>query len=290
MLQTMRAGGTEHPEQIVNFFGSTIYASGGVIDREAGALLVEEKGTPDMNVVVNQGRAVVPKADGTMAYPVWLHTADEEVAIASNGSGNPRIDAIVLYIDTAETPDAEVTNVAKIARVAGTPNASPTAPDDSAIQTAVGASNPFIVLAEVRVNSGATEIANDKITDVRENAELTLYNGRVISSISPWVQLTDGATIDIDLNTGNRFYVTVGGNREFRLLNAKAGKTFELRVKQDATGGRTYTMFQSPFNNVLWADGITPTPTPTANKVDKYGFEVLADGSSIDGTVISQNS
>lgn len=290
MIQTMRAGvGTQHPEQIVNFFGSYLTAVGGVLNASGSDnLKVVASDTPDMEVHVSLGRALITQADGLMAYPVWIHTAPEDVAVASNGSGNPRVDTIVAYIDKSETPDPDVDNIAKIARVAGTPSASPVAPDATAIQSAIGGANPYIILADVRVNSGATELASDKITDRRTDAQINLYNPKIQGSKQDWVTLTDGATINIDLAKGNKFRVTIAGNRTFTISNAKAGQTFELRIKQDGTGNRTATFTFTPYT-ILWQDGVAPVLTPTANKVDKIGFEIMEDGSTIDGTVISQN-
>lgn len=47
------------------------------------------------------------------------------------------------------------------------------------------------------------------------------------------------------------------------------GLSFTLRVKQDATGGRTLTLPSS----VRWAGSVTPTPTTTAGRTDVYMFE-----------------
>lgn len=290
MIQTLRAGGTQHPAEIINALASALIPVGGVRNAPNSTnLQVVASDTPDMDVHVSFGLGFIPQADGLQAFPIWVHTAPEDITIASNGSGNPRIDAIIAYIDKSATPDAQVTNVAKITRVAGTASASPIAPTDEEIQTAIGSANPFIRLADVRVNSGATEITTANITDRREDYQVTLYNPLIQGHKSNWVQLTDGANITVDLRLGNKFYVTIAGNRTFVLANAEAGKTFEIRIKQDATGGRAISSwFGAPYT-VLWQDGVTPTLTPTANKVDKFGFEVQADGTTIDGTIISQN-
>lgn len=117
----------------------------------------------NMSVDVAAGRAYVL---GTDCYPV-RSTDIVNQAIASNSSGNPRIDAIVLYIDKSASPTTSADNVAKITVVNGTPAASPAAPTDSAIQTALGASNPFIRLANVTVANGAASIVNANIADAR---------------------------------------------------------------------------------------------------------------------------
>jgi hypothetical protein len=294
ILQSMRSGsGTQHPQEVINFFSSFLTLTGGVENIENDDFKVEAQDTPDMTVKVNMGRAIVPTGDRKMAYPVRLYSAVYDQDIDSNGSGNPRKDAIVLYIDVAESPEPDIDNVAKITRVAGTPNPSPVAPDDTAIQSAVGASNPFIRLANVTVASGATEIEDADVEDAREDAVLVLNQPTVKSSTQEYVTLTDGATITIDPRKGSKFQVTLGGNRAIVLSTAPngkdwAGKRFTLRVVQDGGGSRSISSWFSGYT-VKWADGVAVTLTSTGGKADKLGFEVLNDGTTIEATIISQN-
>lgn len=167
-IQTLRSGATAHPEEIVNFLSARFVEVGGVFDKSGGHFLCEEQAVPDMTVLVNQGYAFIPKTDGSMAYPVRLYDGDYSATITSNASGNPRIDAIVLYIDLAASANSGATNVAKVSVVAGTPAASPSAPTDFAIGSAIGASNPFVRLAHVTVASGASSIENADIDDQRQ--------------------------------------------------------------------------------------------------------------------------
>jgi hypothetical protein len=55
------------------------------------------------------------------------------------------------------TPAAVV--VLKLAVVAGTPASSPSDPSGAQITTAIGASNPYIILARIRVGTGVTQMA-----------------------------------------------------------------------------------------------------------------------------------
>src|SRR5258706_2476098 len=106
----------------------------------ANDLLVQQQGTPNMTVLIGTGKVYILNGAGSMMYLANL-TATQNVTIASNASGNPRIDAIVVKIDVGATPDNTASNVATLVAVQGTPGASPSAPIDSAIQTAVGAGN-----------------------------------------------------------------------------------------------------------------------------------------------------
>ncbi len=169
MIQTTRTGGTEHPEEMLDFLMTHIIDQSGVKSIAVGGdFYVEAQSTPNMTVKVNLGYAFIKKSDGSKVFPVRMYSSAENATITANASGNTRIDAVVLLIDTAESPNATVTNVAELGVVAGTPSASPTAPSDSDISTAIGASNPFIRLANVTVGSGVTEIVNANIADTRE--------------------------------------------------------------------------------------------------------------------------
>lgn len=302
---TLRSGGTAHPEESVLQIADDLIASPGV----KGSLhfaVSEKSGTPDLSVDVATGRAYVQKASSN-TYPV-RSSAIENVVVTSNASGNPRIDTAVLYIDLSAAANTDASNVAKLAIVAGTPAASPSAPDDTAIGTAIGAANPFIRLADIDVASGATQILNANITDIRANyvintnvtqltettepstpssenallyakADGKLYSkddtGRErIAADEDWIDLTDQATINIDLSLGKKFRVTLGGNRTFTISNDVTGKTFVLRIKQDGTGSRTATFWA----NLLWPGGAAPDLSTDPNVSDELGFNILDGG------------
>lgn len=173
-LQTMRSGGTQHPEEIVNFLMSQYIKTPGVIGVISGDMLVTQETVPAMSVKVAQGHAALKATGSNMAYPGWLTDADASVAISSNASGNPRKDAIVLYIDKGATPNPDITNVLKLTAIAGTPAGSPVSPSDATIQAAIGSANPFLRLADVTVASGAVSILNASILDTRVEAVLDI--------------------------------------------------------------------------------------------------------------------
>ncbi len=165
-LFTLRTGATAHPEDSVLQLLTDLIANSGVLSKDTGTthFAVQAQGTPDMTVKVKTGRAYIKGATGN-GYPI-ISDADTSVAIGSNGSGSTRIDAIVLYIDKSASANSDASNVAKLIAVQGTISA----PTDGAIQTAIGAANPFLRLADVSVGSGVTSIVSGNITDQREIA------------------------------------------------------------------------------------------------------------------------
>lgn len=235
-------------------------------------LEVTEIGTPDMSVDIAVGDIVIPYQNHF--FHSWV-TASENVVITANASGNPRIDAVVAYIDLTEVSSALSNNpdALKFMVIAGTPAGSPSAPLDATIQTAVGASNPFHRLANVAVANGASSIVTANITDTRElfvlgvgisNAQ-TLSN-KIISklvAINEYDNGNSGASPNINWANGDRQKITLTGNATFTFSNAVEGQVLTLWLVQDGTGGRTVTL-----PTIKWPGGSAPTFSASANDID----------------------
>lgn len=99
---------------------------------------------------------------------------------------------------------------------------------------------------------------------------------------TPYLTLTDGATITPNASTGNSFSLTLGGNRTIaNPTNARAGDWLFFRIKQDATGSRSVT-WGSAYK---WPGGITPSLSTAANAVDHVsGF--VQDSSTIECNLV----
>lgn len=165
-IYTQKSGATAHPEASVLQFITDLLNTSGVLDlSSSNHFIVEQQSVPNMTVKVATGRAYIKDTSGN-GYPV-RNDASTNVSISANSSGNSRIDALVLYIDKSATPNTDASNVAKLLVVEGTPAGSPSAPDSTAIQSAVGAGNPYTKLAHITVASGATSIATANISDQR---------------------------------------------------------------------------------------------------------------------------
>ena len=126
-----------------------------------------------MNVTVAIGNGLI--STGTGFARRIATDATNTVSLTAASTANPRIDAVVAYIDNAVTPTTSVVDntngVLKFKSVAGSPTATPSAPTAQAIQSSVGAGNPYMVLAYVAVAKNAT--AAGAITDVRKIAGST---------------------------------------------------------------------------------------------------------------------
>jgi hypothetical protein len=92
-------------------------------------------------------------------------------------------------------------------------------------------------------------------------------------ALTPIVTLTDAASVATDLNTGNVFYVTLGGNRTLAApteTTTNIGAVGQIFIQQDGTGSRTLsynTVFQFPSASV-------PTLSTSANAVDTLFYAV----------------
>jgi hypothetical protein len=231
---TMRTGATAHPEDTVMQPFTDLIRAGGVKDlntTDNHLKVVQRAAGANMSVDIGTGRGFI-KGTSTNAYPVRNTTAIN-VAVTSNSSGNPRKDAVVLYIDLAASPDSTASNVVKSAVVAGTPAASPSAPIDATIQTAVGASNPFLRLADITVANGETTIDTVDITDMRIGFSLSsaAIAKRVTSITSSSTPTPNADTTDLYKVTALAATATFGAPTG----TPQDGQTMILRIKDNAT-------------------------------------------------------
>ena len=275
-------------ESVAHLTIDLIYQSG-VFD-PASHWLVSEHSPNDKSVDIAVGRGYFKKT--SMTYHGYSD-AVENVAIGSNTSGNPRIDAIVAYADLGAAPDATASNVLKFKAVAGTPGASPVAPDDTAIQASVGAGNPYILLAYVAVANGFVSITNANITDSRTYAYQKWLAGLYAQTlVKPYVKgsyqkvgaVSGSGTKTLDCSDTNIFEVTMTGDVTLALSNITVGQLIQVDVIQDGTGGHALTL----FGTIKWPDNVAPVMTPTANKRDSFIFKCVSTGNYL-GYIAGQN-
>lgn len=147
---------------------------------------VSQQDTPNVGVKVAAGSAMIPSGNG-YSYAVFMDSAENITLDTADGS-NPRIDAIVAYVDLSLVQNSTPNNqdALKLAKVTGTPAGSPSAPNAATIISAIGSGKPYIVLANPRVNAGATTVTNANITDTRRRLRSVVQQR--------WYEFTDTAT------------------------------------------------------------------------------------------------
>lgn len=147
------------------------------------SLLVQQRTTPSMSVKVLPGDFKIDTEDG-YSYTGWS-TSDLYVDIPTADPANSRITSIVLYVDRlAETSPSPVNNpnIVKVVAINGNPAASsPNPPGETTIESQIGVTNPYIVLADVTVGAGATSVVNSNISDKRQ---LVSVFANMVNSVS----------------------------------------------------------------------------------------------------------
>jgi len=130
--------------------------------------VVQHAGGANMSVDISVGSAFVSNQLPTFAYNVWTD-AVSNLSIAAASVLNPRIDAVVAYINMSAVSLSNSNNPGALAffDVQGTPAGSPTAPNSSAIQSALGSGVYWILLGYVTVPQNATQIVTANISDQR---------------------------------------------------------------------------------------------------------------------------
>jgi len=147
-----------------------------------GMAVAQRGAGANMSVDVAIGDGLISGTD--RAFPVFINTAAKNVVITTANATNARKDIIVAYVDLSVVVNNPATPNApgslKLLAVAGTPAGTPVDPSDGTIQTAVGASNPWIKLSRVLVDASAGSIVTAKCTDLRTRSGLAtnrLYGG-----------------------------------------------------------------------------------------------------------------
>lgn len=168
---------------------------------------VAQSGTPGMSIDVAAGVGYILNGSYTAAsltqsrYVRFKNSANSSVAIAANGSGNPRITSIFAKWNTAASPDADATNVVTFVSVDGTPAGSPSAP------SAPADGNNYLRLANITVASGASSIVNANISDVRTfamvNRSSALMDGQLDGAILSRTVATNALTFALLTRSGS---------------------------------------------------------------------------------------
>ena len=164
-----------------------------------------------------------------------------EVTIDAAPASNSRIDVIVAYVDSTLQGSATVTDnygVCGLITVSGTASASPSAPSESAIRSAItadgaaGATAYYVVLAKITIASGTTDLttsnisAGDEAKITSDNVDFATYtteeqvvgkwiNGKTIyrKCYTGTITVTANTRVNVDLeaNSPVEDIISIGG-------------------------------------------------------------------------------
>ncbi len=119
---------------------------------------------------------------------------------------------------------------------------------------------------------------------VAEAARLDRVQTFTAAQRQAYVTLADGATVTVDFALGNKFRLTLAGNRTMDTpTGLAAGQGGVIKIVQDATGGRTLSWAAA----WKWQGG-APALSAAGGAVDLIGYEVEDDGATITAWMIAK--
>jgi len=125
------------------------------------------------------------------------------------------------------------------------------------------------------------------VTALAQGAAILGSNVRAQNGqLTGWRQTQNnaGGSWTVSFTQGNHQRITLTSNISITLsaIGVQAGGVYTVEVLQDSVGGRTVT-----WNNVVWAQGVAPVSTATANRKDVFTF--YFDGSNYLGVPFGLN-
>lgn len=280
----IRDGGKTNEEGAMRLFAQLL---GEGIMGATDMAVSEKSGTPDMSVDIAVGDIII--VEGTYIYHAWTD-ATYNLAISSADPTNPRIDKIVAYIDRSVVSSASNNNpgALKFKDVTGTPAGSPSAPDTTAIQTSVGAGNPYKVLSQIAVGAAVSSILDANITDERT---------RTVVAVPGAVDVLEMSTPDTPATDTMRMYGVLSGTNQVFRYKDDAGNVRKFIITDtngsviapDQVAPKVKTASYAASYTPNWNDGnlhrMTLTGDVTVNNgtnpIDGavYVVELIQDGS-----------
>jgi microcystin-dependent protein len=243
-----------------------------------------------LGVYVSAGDYRLEVAAG-YSYTGWL-SANETVGLTTADPANPRITLIVMYVDKAAATSASPPNnpgITKLMAVNGAASAVPSAPSGAAIQSAVGAGNPYYVLASIAVAAGATQVTTANITDLRTQIKVrddaldyTTIISTVGSMLFPIGSIYTNATNSANPSTylgfgtwtayaGGRVMVGVGTSDQTFAAGATGGESAHvLTVAEMPSHGHDLRVKNDDFNFTSASLGVGPTFADARDGVGSY--------------------
>lgn len=188
-------------------------AAFGGMTLEDSSLQVTQNSPAGMSVLIASGNFKIDTIG--YSYTGWNNSSYILTGFTAD-TANPKISSVVVYVDLSATTSASQPNnpgIIKVKVVNGTPAASPSAPNSATIQSSVGASNPYIIIANVTIPANATTIINSNISDTRVKSYISngLVNSSSVKDKALSLSKIDGGTIAGSLVTTSSGVVSASG-------------------------------------------------------------------------------
>lgn len=238
-----------------------------------------------MNVSLSAGNGMI---DTGLGYSRRIASdATNTIPVTAASSANPRKDALVAYIDNGVTPTTSVidntNDILKFACVAGSPAASPQAPSDATIQTAIGAGNPYVVLWYITIPTSATSLSTATFTD-----------NRYVASLINSANIADGAITTSKLDDGAVTTAKLAGSSVTK--NKIAASVLEYQAGDSVTissGDNTYFAGRTRVissNKYIWFNVQLDRPVSTSVTTTTFTMAGYQEAFGADGLIVSKNN
>ena len=207
-----------------------------------------------MNASISTGDGLI-SVDAESAKRIQTTAAETALVPTASASFN-RIDSLVAYIDTAVTVNPafvdNTNDVLKFVVVAGTAASTPLAPTGAAIQSAIGAGKPYLVIADITVPQNAVNLS-----------------GATFTNRAPIIQNTSGWTLANEAWS----YASWSSGTRTGVITVPSGATTRytagMRIKiEQSTGGVKYGIITAVASTTLTV--FFPTGTTLNNETIFY--------------------
>lgn len=213
-------------------------------------LAVTQNGTPNMSVNIAAGDILIPYL--TYLFHGWVPTT-KNVTITASDPTNARWDKLVAYVDLTVVSSASSNNpdAMKFKDVTGTPSGSPAFPDDTAVQTSVGAGNPWVELQKIVVGAGVSTILTANLTDARPLFQIGGLGGIMMAANGVLSVANDISSIVITPKPGTFT------NLFARVKTAPTGQALTGRVNKNGTQVATFSIAAGALNATVSGLSVT---------------------------------
>jgi hypothetical protein len=267
---SFRDGGKSNEEALTRLFNK-ISGSNNAGKIGADDYKVKQNTSPNMTILVTLGDFIIPYLD--YFFHTWS-TVDQSVTITSADPSFGRIDRLVAYIDLAVVSSAVTNNVdaIKFMNVVGTASGSPAAVNDAAVQTAVGAGNPWEELAQITVDAAVTSIVNAKITDLRSQFIIGGgVGGAEFSVHGPLIVINDMTPYWLAPKSGTFTSIVA------RVKTAPTGASLQGRINKNGVQVTTFTIAAGSSNT-------SATVNLQFSLGDYFSVDITQIGSTVAGS------
>jgi len=295
-----------HPAENDRLTMQALFATTGIIG--ASSLAVTQNGTPNMSVNVAAGWAAIVSSTSNGGVYVAYNDATTNLTVTAANASLPRIDRVVVTVNDAYY--SGLLNNVTFTVVAGTPNASPTAP---------ATPSNSISLATIAVAAAATSIVTANITDTRvattSNLQPTSFSGITVSNSTFSNNTITGATLEGATLVGTGFAgytfdATTNGAIQYITASATASGTVNIRSTSSVAIntllaiGQSLTIVLAITNGATayypnawqidgtgvtpkWSGGTAPT-AGNASAIDIYTLNIIKTASATYTVLASQ--